>query len=394
MRTLLCPFFVPTGITDSDRNRPGRAADDATPTKSQLIGQAMSDKAVEQRQGHARRRWRSSCSTRCAQNHFYIYSHPKALDERADAAGGRDAGAQPDRPVRGQARDRRPAARRAARLGLSRAERRVSACSGSRAAGVGDDEDDAARAPERRATTESKRRRRASRQPTRAAGWYRRGPRRRGAASRRRSRRRARGSGGRLRAPPSSRPGAPVRRLAASTARRRRRPRAAAQVDDVARRLRQRTRPAAPVAAVDDHLRRVDEARAGAARQRVLPLGGPGLAKRSTPAEAVPVVDVEGQRDARRHGLRASTASGRPAGTSCSPRTCRARRSSARWRRRGPAEPWPCRRVAPWRRSGKQGDGNSSFMRTLVPQRRQRGLAYIGLVSSAQGPAPAGARRP
>src|SRR4051812_34840542 len=42
--SVLCPFFVPTGITKSHRNRPEALAA-AKPTRSQLIGQAMSDKA-------------------------------------------------------------------------------------------------------------------------------------------------------------------------------------------------------------------------------------------------------------------------------------------------------------------------------------------------------------
>jgi NAD(P)-dependent dehydrogenase (short-subunit alcohol dehydrogenase family) len=45
--SVLCPFFVPTGISQSHRNRP-TDEDEASskPTRSQLIGQAMSDKAV------------------------------------------------------------------------------------------------------------------------------------------------------------------------------------------------------------------------------------------------------------------------------------------------------------------------------------------------------------
>ena len=42
--SLLCPYFVPTGIAASERNRPGAAAE--KPTRSQLIGKAMSEKAV------------------------------------------------------------------------------------------------------------------------------------------------------------------------------------------------------------------------------------------------------------------------------------------------------------------------------------------------------------
>ena len=42
---VLCPYFVPTGISQSHRNRPASMASEK-PTQSQLIGQAMSDKAV------------------------------------------------------------------------------------------------------------------------------------------------------------------------------------------------------------------------------------------------------------------------------------------------------------------------------------------------------------
>ena len=45
--SVLCPFFVPTGISQSHRNRPAELREAAAkPTRSQLIGQAMSDKAV------------------------------------------------------------------------------------------------------------------------------------------------------------------------------------------------------------------------------------------------------------------------------------------------------------------------------------------------------------
>jgi hypothetical protein len=43
--SVLCPYFVPTGISQSHRNKPAALADEK-PTQSQLIGQAMSDKAV------------------------------------------------------------------------------------------------------------------------------------------------------------------------------------------------------------------------------------------------------------------------------------------------------------------------------------------------------------
>ena len=74
---LLCPFFVPTGIQQSQRNRPadlpaGKA------TRSQLIGQAMTDKAVSSGKVTAAQVAQFVFDA-CAENRFYIYSHPKSL---------------------------------------------------------------------------------------------------------------------------------------------------------------------------------------------------------------------------------------------------------------------------------------------------------------------------
>ena len=74
---VLCPFFVPTGIHKSERNRPADMPV-VPPTRSQLIAQAMSEKAV------------SSGKVTAAQvaqfvfdamdeNRFYVFSHPKSL---------------------------------------------------------------------------------------------------------------------------------------------------------------------------------------------------------------------------------------------------------------------------------------------------------------------------
>jgi short-subunit dehydrogenase len=75
--SVLCPYFVPTGISQSHRNRPGDLAADR-PTKSQLIGQAMSDKAVSSGKVTA-----AEVAARVFEameaGQFYIYSHPKAL---------------------------------------------------------------------------------------------------------------------------------------------------------------------------------------------------------------------------------------------------------------------------------------------------------------------------
>jgi NAD(P)-dependent dehydrogenase (short-subunit alcohol dehydrogenase family) len=74
---LLCPFFVPTGIHQSERNRPAEMPV-APPTRSQLIAQAMSDKAVSSGKVSAAQvaQWVFDA---CADNRFYIYSHPKSL---------------------------------------------------------------------------------------------------------------------------------------------------------------------------------------------------------------------------------------------------------------------------------------------------------------------------
>ena len=75
--SVLCPFFVPTGITQSHRNRPADMAA-AKPTRSQLIGQAMSDKAVGSGKVTAAEVAQKVFDA-IAANQFYIYSHPKAI---------------------------------------------------------------------------------------------------------------------------------------------------------------------------------------------------------------------------------------------------------------------------------------------------------------------------
>ena len=75
--SVLCPYFVPTGISQSHRNRPSQLKADK-PTKSQLIGQAMSDKAVGSGKVSAADVAKMVFDA-ISQDHFYIYSHPKAL---------------------------------------------------------------------------------------------------------------------------------------------------------------------------------------------------------------------------------------------------------------------------------------------------------------------------
>lgn len=94
--SVLCPYFVPTGISQSHRNKPAALADEK-PTQSQLIGQAMSDKAV------------SSGRITAAQvaemvfhamrhDQFYIYSHPKALGNAQSRFDAIVAGTNPPDP--------------------------------------------------------------------------------------------------------------------------------------------------------------------------------------------------------------------------------------------------------------------------------------------------------
>ena len=77
--SVLCPFFVPTGITQSQRNRPADLLDPAArPTRSQLIGQAMSNKAVSSGKVSAAQVAQFVFDAMDA-GRFYIYSHPKSL---------------------------------------------------------------------------------------------------------------------------------------------------------------------------------------------------------------------------------------------------------------------------------------------------------------------------
>jgi NAD(P)-dependent dehydrogenase (short-subunit alcohol dehydrogenase family) len=75
--SVLCPYFVPTGISQSHRNRPSQLKADK-PTKSQFIGQAMSDKAVGSGKVSAADVAKMVFDA-IEQDQFYIYSHPKAL---------------------------------------------------------------------------------------------------------------------------------------------------------------------------------------------------------------------------------------------------------------------------------------------------------------------------
>jgi NAD(P)-dependent dehydrogenase (short-subunit alcohol dehydrogenase family) len=76
---VLCPFFVATGIGQSGRNRPKELSNPSTkPTQSQLIAQAMTDKAVGSGKVTAAMVAQFIIDA-VRDDRFYIYSHPKAL---------------------------------------------------------------------------------------------------------------------------------------------------------------------------------------------------------------------------------------------------------------------------------------------------------------------------
>jgi NAD(P)-dependent dehydrogenase (short-subunit alcohol dehydrogenase family) len=76
--SVLCPYFVPTGIHLSHRNRPKDLLSEAKPTPSQMIAQALSTKAVTSGRvtaaDTAKRVFEAVEAGR-----FYVYTHPQAL---------------------------------------------------------------------------------------------------------------------------------------------------------------------------------------------------------------------------------------------------------------------------------------------------------------------------
>ncbi|MFZ7319855.1 SDR family oxidoreductase [Comamonas jiangduensis] len=75
--SVLCPYFVPTGIATSERNRPD-AVDTAALTTSQKVARAMTQKAVNSGKVSAQD-IASKVFAAMADNQFYIFSHPHAL---------------------------------------------------------------------------------------------------------------------------------------------------------------------------------------------------------------------------------------------------------------------------------------------------------------------------
>lgn len=76
--SVLCPYFVPTGISQSHRNRPSDVQNSGAPTASQAAAQAMSDKAVSSGKVSAQQVAESTFDA-IRKRQFYIFSHPQAL---------------------------------------------------------------------------------------------------------------------------------------------------------------------------------------------------------------------------------------------------------------------------------------------------------------------------
>ena len=92
--SVLCPYFVPTQITNSQRNRPAELTSEK-PTRSQLVARAMSDKAVSSGKVTAAMVAQFVFDA-LADDRFYIYSHPNALgnvqSRMEDIVAGRNPG--------------------------------------------------------------------------------------------------------------------------------------------------------------------------------------------------------------------------------------------------------------------------------------------------------------
>lgn len=76
--SVLCPYFVPTGIHQSHRNRPEELRSDAKPTASQMIAQVMSSKAVTSGKLTATDVAKLVFDG-VEKGQFYLYTHPQAL---------------------------------------------------------------------------------------------------------------------------------------------------------------------------------------------------------------------------------------------------------------------------------------------------------------------------
>jgi NAD(P)-dependent dehydrogenase (short-subunit alcohol dehydrogenase family) len=77
--SVLCPYYVQTGINQSHRNRPEELRNQLRPTVSQLACQTMTDKAVASGKVSAAQVAELTFDA-VREDKFYIYSHPGALE--------------------------------------------------------------------------------------------------------------------------------------------------------------------------------------------------------------------------------------------------------------------------------------------------------------------------
>ena len=76
--SVLCPAFVPTGISTSHRNRPGELQNDSAPTDSMRMAQSMTQKAVSSGKLSAADVARITFDA-VRDDRFYILTHPKIM---------------------------------------------------------------------------------------------------------------------------------------------------------------------------------------------------------------------------------------------------------------------------------------------------------------------------
>lgn len=95
--SVICPYFVPTGISQSDRNRPDEVRSDKPLTASQRASREMSKKAVSSGKVSAEdvAKWTFDA---IRANQFYIYSHPGALGNVARRMDAIVSGSNPGDP--------------------------------------------------------------------------------------------------------------------------------------------------------------------------------------------------------------------------------------------------------------------------------------------------------
>jgi len=107
--SLLCPAFVPTGISRSERNRPAALTEEAPPTPSQEQARAAVERAVAGGRIGAGDVARITFDA-VESGRFYVFTHPQilpAVRARFDAVLGDGApadpyGERPDRRPRGE----------------------------------------------------------------------------------------------------------------------------------------------------------------------------------------------------------------------------------------------------------------------------------------------------